>query len=393
MRALVLAAALLGALLLPGCGGGGSPATPAPSPPGPPPFLGVTAGAPLLAPGFALRPELALMARSGVQTLRVPFYWRTAQPYRYSADVPGPVRRLFVPIGGVPTDFGATDPVVAAAARAGISVLPVVLGSPPWAARRPALANSAPAGTAGYAAFMRALVQRYGPRGSFWTEHPTLPRQPIRLWQVWNEPNHAFYWSEQPFARDYIALLRAAGRAIHGADPGARVLLAGFAERSWETIASLYRAGARGSFDVAAIHPYTFEVENVVRIVRLVRAALDRAGDRARPIMITELSWSSGAGRVRRSFGFDTTEIDQAARLGRAISLLTRMRRSLGLERIYWESWITYDRNVENPFDFSGLREQRPGGATRDKAALGAYRRTALATERCLRADPAGRCG
>jgi len=356
-------------------------------------FLGVTAGAPLLAPGFALRPELALMARNGVQSLRVPFYWRAAQPYRSSADVPAAERRRFVAVGGVPTDFGATDPAVEAAARAGVSVLPVVLGSPPWAARHPALSNSAPAGTASYAAFARALVERYGPRGSFWTEHPALPRRPIRLWQVWNEPNHAFYWSEQPFARDYVALLRAAGRAIHGADPGARVMLAGFAERSWETIASLYRDGARGSFDVAAIHPYTFKVENVLKIVRLVRDALDRAGDPARPIMITELSWSSGAGRVRKSFGFDTTEADQAARLSRAIPLLTRLRRTLGLERIYWESWITYDRNVENPFDFSGLREQRPGGGARDKAALGAYRRVALGTERCLGADPTGSCG
>lgn len=392
MRAVFAAASVACALLLAGCGGGGSPAAPRAAPPGAPVFLGVSAGDPLLAPGFALRPEIALMARSDVQSLRVPFYWRNAQPYRSSADVPAAQRRHFVEVRGVPTDFAATDSVVEAAARTGISLLPVVLASPPWAARHPPLRNSAPAGTASYAAFARGLVERYGPRGSYWTEHPAVPRQPIRLWQVWNEPNHGFYWSEQPFARDYVALLRTAGRAIHGADPGARVVLAGFAERSWETIASLYRAGARGSFDVAAIHPYTFKVENVLRIVRLVRAAIDRAGDRARPLMITELSWSSGVGRVRRSFGFDTTEADQAVRLDQAIRLLTRFRRPLGLERIYWESWITYDRNAGNPFDFSGLREQRPSGP-RDKAALAAYRRVALGAERCLRADPAGSCG
>jgi len=133
-------------------------------------FLGVTAGAPLLAPGFALRPELALMARNGVQSLRVPFYWRAAQPYRSSADVPAAERRRFVAVGGVPTDFGATDPAVEAAARAGVSVLPVVLGSPPWAARHPALSNSAPAGTASYAAFARAL------RGVEGDHAPAAPR-------------------------------------------------------------------------------------------------------------------------------------------------------------------------------------------------------------------------
>lgn len=390
-----VAALIVVLCLLAGCGGGAKKAAaPAPaSPAAGSEFLGVSAGAPLLAPGFALGPELRLMAASGVQSLRAPFYWRIAQPYRTQAEVPPALRARFIPIHGVPTSFAPSDGIVEAAARAKISVLPVVLGAPGWAARHPRLPNSPPAGTASYAAFARALVERYGPRGSFWTAHPQVPRVPIRTWQVWNEPNHSFYWSDQPFQVDYVRLLRAAHDAIHAADPGARVLTAGFAERSWETMASLYRAGARGAFDVAAIHPYTFEVANVVKIAHLVRAALVKAGDAKRPLMITELSWSSGVGHVKRTFGFDTTEADQAVRLRRAISALTRQRRALGIERMYWESWMTYDRDANNPFDFSGLREERPGGGPRDKAALGAYRQVALRIEGCLRATPDAPCG
>ena len=48
--------------------------------------------------------------------------------------------------------------------------------------------------------------------------------------------------------------------------------MGGFADRSWDSIETVYDAGAEGVFDVVAIHPYTFEVRNVLRIVR-ARAA------------------------------------------------------------------------------------------------------------------------
>jgi hypothetical protein len=364
--------AVLAALVLAGCGGS-SPAQKSRA--APPVFLGVTSGA-IFSPGASLARELTLMGRSGVQSVRVPFYWRVAQPKP-----------------GGPTSFAATDPLVEGAARAGVGVLPVVLGTPAWAARDPGRRASPPRGTDTFAAFLKLLVGRYGSRGSFWAQHPGVPRHPIREWQIWNEPNHTFYWSDQPFARDYVALLRAAGRTVHVADPGARIVLAGFPERSWELIAGLYRAGARGAFDVAAIHPYTFEVGNVLKIVRLVRAAMARAGDGAVPIFVTEFGWSSGAGKVRRPYGFETTSADQAARLQSAVAAFARERRALGIERIYWESWLTFDRNRDNPFDFAGLRELQPDGTVRDKPAFTAYRRSALALARCLRADPSAPCG
>jgi hypothetical protein len=368
-----VAAALVCAALLAGCG---STKKVAPARPGPPPsFLGVTSGAALTL-GRLLPPEVELMARTGVRSLRASFYWHDAQPTAHG-----------------PTRFSVTDPLVEAAARAGVGLLPVVLGPPSWAARHPGHGDSPPRGTATFAAFMRALVQRYGPRGSFWSTHPSVPRRPIRDWQIWNEPNHTYYWSDQPFERDYIALLRAAGGAIHGADPGARVVLAGFPERSWQLLAQLYRAGARGAFDVAAVHPYTFEVPNVLKIVRLVRDVMNRAGDSRVPIMVTEFGWSSGIGKVSHPFGFDTTEADQAARLRRAIPLFARSRRALGIERIYWESWITFDRIRTNPFDFAGLRELRLGAFPREKPAFAAFREVALRLNACLRADPAAPCG
>jgi len=149
------------ALLLAACGGGDSSSNDDnKAPDRPQPLLGVTSGA-LLNPGAPLETEVVVMKSAGVTTLRVPFYWWTAQPKK-----------------GAPS-FEATDPIVGATARAGIELLPIVVGAPSWAARHPKLRNSPPAGTAAYAAFLKDLIGRYGPDGSFWSDNPDVPKQPM----------------------------------------------------------------------------------------------------------------------------------------------------------------------------------------------------------------------
>ena len=60
-----------------------------------------------------------------------------------------------------------------------------MLGAPAWAARNPAVPSSPPRDPADYAAFLTALIGRYGPAGLFWQAHPELRPQPIRRWQIW----------------------------------------------------------------------------------------------------------------------------------------------------------------------------------------------------------------
>jgi polysaccharide biosynthesis protein PslG len=349
------------AFLLAACGGGDSSSDDNKAPERPQTLLGVTSGA-LLDPGAPLASEVKVMQASGVTSLRVPLYWWTAQPKQ-----------------GQPPNFAAIDPIVEATARSGIELLPIVLGTPAWAARHPKLHNSPPAGTAAYAAFLTDLIGRYGPDGSFWSDHPGVPKQPIEAWQIWNEPNHLHYWSDQPFERDYVALGRAARTAIKRADPNAKVVMAGFADRSWESIAAVYKAGAKGVFDVVAIHPYTYEVHNVLRLVQYARRALRQAGDGDRPLWLTEVTWSSGKQPGHAPAPFETTPADQAARLAEALPLLIRERHALGVERIFWENWISTDTNHANPFDFSGLRVLNPDDSVTEKPAFAEFKRIALA--------------
>lgn len=356
-RALVAAGLL--ALALSACGGGGS-SKDNNGPSRPHPLLGVTSGA-LTNPGAPLGSEIKLMGASGVTSLRVPFYWNHIEPSKGKFD------------------FSGVDPFVAATARSHIELLPIVLRTPAWAAAHPKLENSPPARTQDYAGYLTALIKRYGPDGSFWSANPDLPKQPIEAWQIWNEPNHDHYWSDQPYARGYVRLASAARAAIKNADPNATVVSAGFADRSWESIAEIYRAGAKGVFDAVAIHPYTYKVANVLRLVRYARRSLQQAGDVGRPLWLTEVTWSSGKRPGHTPYPFETTEPDQATRLGEALPQLIGQRKALGIDRIFWENWISTDTNHSNPFDFSGLRVLGADGQVRTKPAFATFKRIALA--------------
>ncbi len=164
------------------------------------------------------------------------------------------------------------------AAVHGVDLLPVVLYAPAWARERAGNEASPPRDPADYTRFLAVLIQRYGPAGTYWADHPEVPRRPVRRWQIWNEPHLAFQWDETPgddWAHDYGVLLKASKRAIRAADPGATIVLAGLANRSFAYLNALYRRGKiRGSFDVAALHPYTATPDGVVELTRRFRKVM-----------------------------------------------------------------------------------------------------------------------
>jgi hypothetical protein len=267
---------------------------------------------------------------------------------------------------------------VAGAARTRVEVLPVVLGTPAWAAVDPGDVASPPRSAATYGRFLATLVARYGPRGSLWRGTGAPPRRPIRRWQVWNEPDIAKYWNaREPWPRGYVRLLRGARAALKRADPRAQVVLAGLTNRSWIDLRAVYAAGGRGLFDVAAAHPFSARVSNVVRIVSLVRREMRSAGDARTPLLVTEMSWSSGAGRSTLNYGWETTEAGQAARVRSALSRLAAARARFRLAGVYWYTWLSPAPGSADSFNYSGLRRLDASGRPVSKPALGAFRAVA----------------
>ena len=282
----------------------------------------------------------------------------------------------------MPTDYTYTDHLVGSAAARHMRVLPVLIAAPPWAARSAGHIYSPPSNFGAYARFAAGLVHRYGPRGSFWREHPKLPRLAIDHWQIWNEPNLKSFWSDHPWAPDYVKLLKRARKAIKAADRHAKIVLAGLPNRSWTYLSKIYDAGGRGQFDVAAFHPFTHKVSGVKTILERDRKVMAAHGDRRKPLFVTELSWTAAKGKTHVTYGNEQTAKGQAGRLAAAYSMLARQRGRLHIQRVYWYTWMSYDRDSNYPFDYAGLLRLK-GSRTTSKPAFKAFRRTALRLEGC----------
>jgi hypothetical protein len=325
-------------------------------------------------PDVAQDASWSAMTRNGVESARVIFDWSEAEK-----------------TPGAPTSFHETDPLVTRAARHGVDLLPVVIYSPRWARRVQNAKHSAPVDPSTYAAYLTTLVTRYGPNGSFWNEHPELPRNPIRIWQVWNEPDMEYQWVPRTdWQADYGKLLREAHAAINAADPSARVALAGLTNFSWRSLRSLYEEGGiRGAFDVAALNAYTREPKNLVEIVRRGRKVMSSRGDGKLPIRVTEFGASASQGRItvgRDRDHLQTTDRKLAKLVVNAYDALAANRKKLRIEAAYWYTWASTYASDGDIFDFAGLTRYRDGAESfTAREALPAYRKSARRLQGCAK--------
>jgi hypothetical protein len=346
-------------------------------------FVGIVGDGPLLHdPNVDLSNQLNRMVGNGAQSLRIMFNWAQAQPKKSWDQIPPDQVANYRDENGVPTDYTFTDQIVSASAQRHLALLPVVQIAPGWAARHPNQFASPPSDPQDYANYMGALARRYGPNGSFWTEHPEYVAQPIRYWQIWNEPSFNTFWSDQPFAQDYVELVRASRVAVKAADPGGKIVLAGLPNKSWNSLEKIYQAGGRDEFDIAAFHPFTAKVDGVKTILQKDRKVMAKYGDKKKTLWVTELSWTSAKGKTSVTYGNEQTEKGQAKNLAAAYNMLARYRGTLRIGRAYWYTWVTRDKARDYPFDYAGLLRLKNGKLTA-KPALKAYKQTALALQRC----------
>jgi hypothetical protein len=350
----------------------------------PPGFYGVNYNDEVsFAPGPVQLRHWRLMARSGVETARVTFEWRQPSP-------------------SSPPDFSQTDIYVEDAARTGMRLLPLVVSAPPWARVTPGLSRSPPKDAGQYAAYLAALVERYGARGTFWAERPELPYRPIRAWQIWNEPHLRFEWDAPRstavgWPHGYVALLRAAYRAVKLRDPGSLVVAAAMANDGWNHERALYRAGARRYFDVAAATITTRSASLVLRWAKLLRSLMRRNRDARKPIWVTELIWPAARGRLPVRGRWTTNDRGMARRLTATYRLLRLNRRRgarVRVDRVYFYNWASSYRGdgVLPVFSYAGLLEY-DGTSARAvrKPAFYAYVRSARRNEGCIKGSD-GRC-
>jgi hypothetical protein len=335
-------------------------------------WLGVSFGPDYVEAHSGLTGEFKRMRKSGVESARFAVYWVQMQPKQGSTPY-----------------FKGLDRIVAAAAKARLPLMPVVLGAPHWATDDPNRPIYVPRDPADYARFVSTLVKRYGAGGTFFKQHKKVRRFPIRSWQIWNEVSNAWYWDDG-WRTEYPKLLRAAYDAIKAADPGARVVVSGLntgaGGPSWDVLSALYaQLDAQGlgrPFDEIAVHVYTRTVPDALKVVRETRAATERYNDGARPIRLTELAWPAARGKLRdehghkREFFAATTDKGMAKRLVAGVRMFARQRRALGISGVDWFQWASSYKGTDDAFRYSGLRHAAHKRLT-DKPAMKAFRAVA----------------
>jgi arabinogalactan endo-1,4-beta-galactosidase len=330
-------------------------------------FVGMNLSEPFFDPRVDQAAQFKTIVSSGVQSVRVVFSWAEAQP-----------------TDGGPISFDATDQVVEQAASHGLTVMPVVLYTPDWDAAPHADGLTAiPSDDGPYADYVKALVLRYGPGGSFWLAHPTVRRLPIRMWQIWNEPNFTFFWPRRPFAPSYVALVKAAHDAIKSVDPGGKTVLAGMPNLAWQYLTDIYKVrGARQAFDIASVNPYTVQPKNVIVFLQKVRAVMNRFGDSRKPLLASETGWQSSNGHAADNDCCQVTVKQQATKIGQVLPMLAANRKSLRLQSFYYYTWVGDEFKNAPSFNFAGLFRFN-GGNFFAKPAFASFRRAALSIEHC----------
>ena len=69
--------------------------------------------------------------------------------------------------------------------------------------------------------------RRYGPNGYFWLGKDVSEVDRPKWFQIWNEPNIASYWNNEPDVGEYARLVKNAGISVKNGDRDARVLAGG----------------------------------------------------------------------------------------------------------------------------------------------------------------------
>jgi hypothetical protein len=314
----LIIAALLAVLLLGGCGENSHAS-------GAGPIVGLADGASGWG-GASTATRLDTLQATGTHWLRDSFLWSKIEPR------PG----RFV--------FAYYDHYMLEVASRRLHVVALLDNTPSWAGATP---ETIPKDPSAYAAYVAAVVARYGPSGSFWRRHPMLRGSAIRVFELWNEPyfnsGNAGDWDPAAYAN----LVKAADIAGHHVDPRIQFLLEAemqaHQDRVWTWwVDALYQAvpNLNYYFNGVAVHDYGYNLTTVPTIIR--GEPYDGYGDIFRifnlrqqfiahhaankPFWITEAGWSTCTQR-----GPDCVSEAQQAR---------NLKTLFGYVRGRWRKWV-----------------------------------------------------
>jgi GH35 family endo-1,4-beta-xylanase len=248
------------------------------------------------------------------------------------------------------------DRVANAARERGLTMLPIITYTPPWA--RPTgcfIDKCAPAHAAQFATFAGEAASRYSD---------------ITTWEIWNEENAQGSWQPRPDPLAYANLLKLTAASVRESNPAAKILIGGLsitnADHDGITpqyfLTVLVRSGATDGINGVGLHPYTYPSlpsergpwvsprEDANTGLQSLRSIFTDARVPELPIWITEYGAPTGG----RADGSDhVTETRQAEIVADAVRTAAADRGVAAL------IWYTYQDSGSDPNDtesYYGLR-------------------------------------
>ncbi len=283
--------------------------------------------------------SVRMLREAGVTYVRQSFPWQEIEPN------PGDFR-----------EWEKYDFIVGQLTAAGIGILARVDTIPRWA-RPPtddlnAWDKGPPQDYNNYANFVGRLAERY--------------KGKIHHFQVWNEPNLTGEWGGKPIdPGQYGLLLQFTWKRVKQIDPSIQIVTAGLAQTTEDGVTTnnlneldfirqLYESGAQPYFDILSVMDYGLgdspedrrvgpERANFSRLL-LVREIMERYGDAAKPVWISEYGWISlppdYQGDQRTTWG---VSVDEATQARWTVEGIERMRREwpwVGMVFVWAFRWV-----------------------------------------------------
>jgi hypothetical protein len=169
-------------------------------------------------------------------------------------------------------------------------------------------------------------------------------------YEIWNEPNGAWFWHHKPNPAQYGAMYAKARAAIRAADPDAKAVVGGITN-DVGFVQDMYNGnpGLKGNVDAVGWHPYGANAAAVIDNIRAARRMLAGVGDPDVPLYITELGWPTRG----KGFAYVLDEPARGVAMQRAADTLARS--DCGVTKIVAYTWSTREQQPEYVADWYGL--------------------------------------
>jgi hypothetical protein len=148
------------------------------------------------------------------------------------------------------------------------------------------------------------------------------------LWELWNEPNLAQFWTPAPNVQDYILLGRAVGDALRAVAPGEAFIGPATSGIPLAFLEACFQGGLLEYFDAVSVHPYrSVGPETAAPDYTRLRSLIDQYTPKGKIIPILSGEW----GYTSRTIG----EAQQGKLLPR--QWLTNLANNISLS--IWYDW------------------------------------------------------